>query len=411
MKQEVISKKVFIRTLGCQMNIRDSEVICGLLQKAGYRISVTDQDADVIIFNTCSVRKHAEDRVWSLIGSYKGTKIIGLVGCMAQNYKEQAFQRDSQISFVVGPQDIHKLPEVLGKILETRGEISLETWGQSPKNGDSPHVARPHLVRNDKLLELKIWETEGNLRPEEIYHTGFYEDKNHAYVVISEGCSNFCSYCVVPYVRGPLRHRKHQDILIEIREAIARGITKVTLLGQNVNAYQDNQVNFTKLLGQVNALEGLKEFDFFTSHPKDAGVDSFKAIWDLDKLAKRLHLPLQSGADRILKSMNRGYAVKDYLALIDSYRKIVKGGRLTTDIIVGFPTETEQDFKETCALVKKARFNAAYIFKYSTRPGTEAAKMADELKPGDKEKRHKKILDLQRGISKEIRSRQTDAKN
>ncbi|MBU4251459.1 MAG: MiaB/RimO family radical SAM methylthiotransferase [Candidatus Omnitrophica bacterium] len=374
------------------MNVRDSEVICGLLQKAGYRISVTDQDADVIIFNTCSVRKHAEDRVWSLMGSYKGSKIIGLVGCMAQNYKEQAFTRDANISFVVGPQDIDKIPKMLGKILETRG--------QSPNNGDSP-----------RLLERKIWETEGKLRPEEIYHTDFYQDTNHAYVVISEGCSNFCSYCVVPYVRGPLRHRKHQDILIEIREAIARGITKVTLLGQNVNAYQDNQVNFTKLLGQVNALEGIKEFDFFTSHPKDAGVDSFKAIRDLDKLAKRLHLPLQSGADRILKSMNRGYAVKDYLALIDSYRKIVKGGRLTTDIIVGFPTETDQDFKETCALVKKARFNAAYIFKYSSRPGTEAAKMADELKPGDKEKRHKKILDLQRGISKEIRSRQTDAKN
>jgi len=385
-------KKVFVRTYGCQMNVRDSEVICGLLQKAGYRISGTDQDADIIIFNTCSVRKHAEDRVWSLMGSYKGSKIIGLAGCMAQNYKEQAFAREANISFVVGPQDIDKIPKMLGKILETRG--------QSPNNGDSP-----------RLLERKIWETEGKLRPEEIYHTDFYQDTNHAYVVISEGCSNFCSYCVVPYVRGPLRHRKHQDILIEIREAIARGITKVTLLGQNVNAYQDNQVNFTKLLGQVNALEGIKEFDFFTSHPKDAGVDSFKAIRDLDKLAKRLHLPLQSGADRILKSMNRGYAVKDYLALIDSYRKIVKGGRLTTDIIVGFPTETDQDFKETCALVKKARFNAAYIFKYSSRPGTEAAKMADELKPGDKEKRHKKILDLQRGISKEIRSRQTDAKN
>ncbi|MDP3042310.1 MAG: MiaB/RimO family radical SAM methylthiotransferase [Candidatus Omnitrophota bacterium] len=385
-------KKVFVRTYGCQMNVRDSEVICGLLQKAGYRISVTDQDADVIIFNTCSVRKHAEDRVWSLMGSYKGSKIIGLVGCMAQNYKEQAFTHDANISFVVGPQDIDKIPKVLGKILETRG--------QSPNSGDCP-----------RLLERKIWETEGKLRPEEIYHTDFYQDTNHAYVVISEGCSNFCSYCVVPYVRGPLRHRKSKDILAEIQGAIAQGITKVTLLGQNVNAYQDDQVNFTKLLGQVNGVEGLKEFDFFTSHPKDASVDSFKAIRDLDKLAKRLHLPLQSGADRILKSMNRGYAVKDYLALIDSYRKIVKGGRLTTDIIVGFPTETDQDFKETCALVKKARFNAAYIFKYSSRPGTEAAKMADELKPGDKEKRHKKILDLQRGISKELRSEQEDAKN
>ncbi|MDP2927624.1 MAG: MiaB/RimO family radical SAM methylthiotransferase [Candidatus Omnitrophota bacterium] len=376
-------KKVFVRTYGCQMNVRDSEVICGLLQKAGYRISATDQGADIIIFNTCSVRKHAEDRVWSLVGSYKGSKIIGLVGCMAQNYKEQAFARDANISFVVGPQDIDKIPVIIEKVLR----------GQSP-SGDNP-----------LLFERKLWETDSSIRPEEIYHMGFYQDKEHAYVVISEGCSNFCSYCVVPYVRGPLRHRKHKDILTEIWEAITHGITKVTLLGQNVNAYQDNQVDFAKLLCQVNALSGLKEVDFFTSNPKDASIDFFKAIRDLGKLAKRLHLPLQSGSDRILKLMNRGYAAKDYLALIDSYRKIVKGGRLTTDIIVGFPTETDEEFKETCALVKKARFNAAYIFKYSSRPGTEAAKIVDELKPNELEKRHKKILDLQRGISKELRSR------
>jgi tRNA-2-methylthio-N6-dimethylallyladenosine synthase len=363
------------------MNVRDSEVICGLLQKAGYRISATDQDADIIIFNTCAVRKHAEDRVWSLIGSYKGSKIIGLVGCMAQNYQERAFERDLSISFVVGPQDIHKLPNILKK-----------------------------LTAKD-LFDRKIWETEGTLRPEEMYHTGFYQDSNHAYVVISEGCSNFCSYCIVPYVRGPLRHRKHKDILTEIREAIGHGITRVTLLGQNVNAYQDNQVNFTKLLQQVNALKGLKKFDFFTSHPKDANIDFFKAIRDLDKLAKRLHLPLQSGSDRILKLMNRGYTVKDYLVLIDSYRKIVKGGLLTTDIIVGFPTETDEEFRQTCALFKKVRFNAAYIFKYSSRPDTEAAKIVDELKPDEKEKRHKQLLDLQRGISRQSRSRYTDAKN
>ena len=283
---------------------------------------------------------------------------------------------------MVGPQDIDKIPEIIEKTLQGL-----------PLRGDSP-----------LLLERKIWETEGSLRPEEIYHTGFGRDKEHAYVVISEGCSNFCSYCVVPYVRGPLRHRKTKNILIEIQEAISHGVTKVTLLGQNVNAYRDNQVNFSKLLRQVNALGGLKEFDFFTSHPKDVSIDFFKAIRDSEKLVKRLHLPLQSGSDRILKLMRRRYRVKDYLALSDSYRKIVKGGLLTTDIIVGFPTETEKDFRQTCALVKKVRFNAAYIFKYSSRPGTEAAGIVEEFKPEDKEKRHKKILDLQRGISKELRS-------
>jgi len=361
------------------MNVRDSEVINGLLKNAGYALCQDDKDADVVIFNTCSVRKHAEDRIWSLIGAYKGSKIIGLVGCMATHYKERAFDRDANISFVVGPQDIQKIPEIIGKI------------GIVPEN------------RGQSLFLRKIWEADGKTRPEEIYHTQFYQDKHHAYVVISEGCSSFCSYCIVPYVRGPLRHRKADDILKEIQQAVDHGITKITLLGQNVNAYHDNKVNFTKLLEQINALNGLKKIDFYTSHPKDAGIDLFKAIRDLNKLTKTLHLPLQSGSDRVLKLMNRGYSVKEYLALIDSYRRIVKGGFLTTDVIVGFPTETDKEFKETEKLLKKAKFNSAYIFKYSPRPHTQAAKIAENVSLAAKEKRHKKILDLQRKISNQLK--------
>jgi len=377
---KVMTKKVYIKTMGCQMNVRDSEVICGLLTGAGFEVCASDREAEIIIFNTCSVRQHAEDRVWSLIGSYKGSKIIGLVGCMAQNYKERAFQRDANISFIVGPQDIHKIPGIINKI-----------------------TARD-------FFERKIWEVGSSSRPEEIYHTGFFRDKHHRYVVISEGCSNFCSYCVVPYVRGSLRHRKNKDILVEIQEAIAGGITEITLLGQNVNAYHDDGVNFSQLMAQVNALEGLKELNFFTSHPRDASTELFQAIRDLDKLAKSLHLPLQSGSDRILKLMNRGYSAKEYLALIDSYRKIVKGGLLTTDIIVGFPTESDKEFKETHDLVKEVKFNAAYIFKYSPRPNTEAAKLPDGLVKEEKEKRHKKILDLQKGISRRLSSVRAYAK-
>jgi tRNA-2-methylthio-N6-dimethylallyladenosine synthase len=365
------------------MNVRDSEVICGLLKKASYQICDSDKEADVVIFNTCSVRQHAEDRVWSLIGSYKGSKIIGLVGCMAQNHKQQAFCRDPSISFVVGPQDIDKIPYILLRLSRNKE--------QSPKSGDSP------------LFQSKIWETDGQVRPEEIYHTGFLQDKEHAYVVISEGCSNFCSYCVVPYVRGPLRHRKLKDILREVQDALAGGVTKITLLGQNVNAYCDDEVNFAKLLEKVNGLAGLQSFDFFTSHPKDTSLELFKAIGGLDKLTKTLHLPVQSGSDRILKLMNRGYSVKDYLVLIDSYRKIVKGGILTSDIIVGFPTETDEEFEQSCDLVKKAGFNAAYIFKYSPRPNTQAAGLSDSLSTEEKEGRHKKILDLQRGISNKLK--------
>jgi tRNA-2-methylthio-N6-dimethylallyladenosine synthase len=204
----------------------------------------------------------------------------------------------------------------------------------------------------------------------------------------------------VPYVRGPLRHRKSENILKEISQAVDNGVTKITLLGQNVNAYADGKINFVKLLTLVNAISGLKELSFFTSHPKDANKDFFKAIKDLEKITKSLHLPMQSGSDRILKLMNRGYSPKEYLALADSYRKIVKGGLLTTDIIVGFPTESEVDFCQTFDLVKKIAFNAAFIFKYSARPHTTAAKIVDDVPRGKKEERHKKILDLQRKISK-----------
>ncbi len=364
---------VFIKTFGCQMNVRDSEVICGLLKNSGYKICGDEKQADVIILNTCSVRQHAEDRVWSQIGSFKkaGNKrlIIGVVGCMAKNYAEKIFERAPDVDFVVGPQDIHKIPEILSKISK------------------------------DNLFERKVWEVDGSIRPNEIYHNSFYQEKEHAYLVISEGCSNFCSYCVVPFVRGRLRHRELKNIVKEAEDAVAGGLTRITLLGQNVNAYKDGDVNFTKLLQRLDKIAGLKQLTFFTSHPKDTHPDFFKAIRDSEKLLKSLHLPLQSGSDRILKAMNRGYSAKEYLALIDSYRKIVKGALLTSDIIVGFPGESEDDFKQTYDLVKKAEFNAAYIFKYSPRPHTEALKMADDVEKADKEKRHAKLLELQRGIS------------
>ena len=371
---------VFLRTFGCQMNVRDSEVISGLLRNAGYEMTAEPDKADVILFNTCSVRQHAEDKVWSEIGRLKPPKIIvGLLGCMAQNYKEKTFQRAPDIDFAVGPGDIHKIPEIVKRIAEHKSGV-LES----------------------NLLELKIWETEGRIRPEEIYHTGFYEDKQHGFVVISEGCSNYCSYCVVPYVRGELHNRKSKDILKEIEEATDLGITKITLLGQNVNAYQDDDVNFIKLIGLVNSVKGMKEFDFLTSHPKDTSLDLFKAMADTGKLKKNLHLPVQSGSDRILKLMNRGYTKKFYLGLTDSFKRIVKGGALTTDIIVGFPGETEEDFRDTYDLVKAAEFNSAYIFKYSVRPNTQAANLTFDVPKGEKERRHKAVLDLQKEISARI---------
>jgi len=377
------SHRLFLRTFGCQMNVRDSEVLSGLLQRQGFVLTDLPEKAEVIIFNTCSVREHAENRVFSLIGEYKKRRlkgrigkapIIGLIGCMAKNYQDKIFNLSPDVDFVVGPSDIAKIPEIIGRLL-----VSKE--------------------RNGSLFELKIWETDGETRPEEIYHTGFYEDKNHAHVVISEGCSNFCSYCVVPYVRGPLRHRHYKDILMEIEKAVDGGISEITLLGQNVNAYKYETIDFTGLIELVNSVKGLKRFGFMTSHPKDASLKLFKAIAGLGKLRKSLHLPLQSGSERILKLMNRGYSKKFYLDLVDNYRRIVSNGILTTDIIVGFPTESEADFKESCDLIKSVGFDSAYIFKYSPRPHTEAFKIKDDISKAEKERRHKLMLELQRGIS------------
>jgi tRNA-2-methylthio-N6-dimethylallyladenosine synthase len=425
------TKKVFLKSFGCQMNVRDSEVICGLLTTNDYKLTTNPDEADIVIFNTCSVRQHAEDKVWSEIGKYKTKgpslslrtdqaqkKIIGLIGCMAQNYKEKVFERAPQVDFVVGPSDIHKIPEIIKSFtVKKRQSNRKEALGTVPiKRGQSLSGDGPFF------LERKIWETEGGVRPEEIYHTGFYEDKEDAYVVISEGCSNYCSYCVVPYVRGEIRHRHHKDIVKEIEEAIDKGITKITLLGQNVCAYgaeyrrtpacrqagsTENRdgVNFIRLLEMVDQIKGLKEFSFITSHPKDTAIDLFRAMADLGKLKKYLHLPVQSGSDRILRLMNRGYTRKFYLDLTHNYRKIVKGGALTTDIIMGFPSETEKDFQDTLDLAQEIQFDAAFIFKYSPRPQTEAAKMPDDVTRQEKERRHGMVLELQKKISKEVKSK------
>jgi len=380
------------------MNVRDSEVVCGLLKKAGYKITDEPAEADIVLFNTCSVRQHAEDKVWSEVGRFRKPKtehrkpIIGIVGCMAQNYKEKIFERAPNVDFVVGPSNIAKIPEVISRLSAIGSRLSQSGNKRTPNT--------EHRTPNTELLERKIWETDGDIRSEEIYHTGFYEDKSHAYVVISEGCSNFCSYCVVPYVRGPLRNRKHKDILKEIREAVDQGITRITLLGQNVCAYKDNQAGFVELVKLVELVKGVEEFSFITSHPKDTSLELFKAMRDTEKLKKCLHLPVQSGSDKILKAMNRGYTRKFYLDSVDSYRKIVKGAVLTTDIIVGFPQESENDFQDTCDLVKKVRFDAAYIFKYSPRPNTAAAKICDDVPKEEKERRHALILELQKKISK-----------
>jgi len=374
--------KVFLKTYGCQMNERDSEALTGLLQEAGFIISDSPDDADVVLFNTCSVREHAEERIWSNLGQLKkkgpslslrinhaNKKIIGVIGCMAQNYKDEIFKRAPIVDLVVGPNDLLSVPILIKNIVKEKS----------------------------RALAVSTME-----REQDFYVSNFRENKNHAYVVISEGCSNFCSYCVVPYVRGRLHCRNPQDILDEVKRTIELGIKDVTLLGQNVNSYKFEGIDFVKLLRMVNDMEGLKNFSFLTSHPKDVSKELFPMMRDLEKIKKSLHLPVQSGSDRILKMMNRGYAASHYRKLAEEYHKTV-GGLLSTDVIIGFPSETEEDFKKTCGLFKEIQFDSAYIFKYSGRPHTEAQNLADSVSVEEKEKRHKILLDLQKNISKNKR--------
>jgi tRNA-2-methylthio-N6-dimethylallyladenosine synthase len=386
--------KVFLKNYGCQMNVRDSEIICGLLRAKNYELTANPDEADIILFNTCSVRQHAEDRVWSEIGTYKKTppdllrkskqggispmkKIIGLIGCMAEYHKYDAFNKAAQIDFVCGPNNI---------------------------------AAIPFLIEQAKLGNARGLAVGQKQRDEFVYNSNFQLEKDKSFVVIAEGCNNFCSYCVVPYVRGMERSRCHQDIIKEIEALVAKGITEITLLGQNVNSYSshrsqvtgrrpEEKVTFVDLLKMVNEVKGLKSFSFITSHPKDTSKEMFTAMAGLEKLEKQLHLPLQSGSDRILKLMNRGYTLKEYLKRIEEYRKIV-GGKLSTDIIVGFPTETEEDFLATKKVLEAVKFDSAYIFKYSLRPHTAASRFPDDVPQEEKEKRHRILLEFQKKISR-----------
>jgi len=364
------SKRVHLRTFGCQMNVRDSEIITGLLISRGYKLTDKPDDADVILLNTCCVRQHAEDKVWSEIGRFSKLThkpIIGLVGCMAEYHKYDAFKIAAGIDFVCGPNDIGTIPFLLAQALE----------------------------RDTKGIAVNQRQ-----RDEYVYNTDFQFDKESCFVNISEGCNNLCSYCVVPLVRLREHSRNYEDILKEIQQLVGKGVKQITLLGQNVNSYNSENINFPRLLILVNQIEGLKTFSFITSHPKDAGQELFIAMSRLDKLKKSLHLPLQSGSDRILKLMNRGYTLKEYLQKVADYRKIV-GGAISTDIIVGFPTESEEDFLDTKEVLETVKFDSAYIFKYSVRPRTLAAELNDDVPQEEKERRHRILLELQKVISKE----------
>lgn len=388
-------KRLYIRTFGCQMNDRDSEEIIGMFLERGYILSDSPEEADVVLFNTCSVRKHAEDRAMSNVGALKKLKtkrprtIIGVVGCMAKAYREELFEKLPHINFICGPANIYEIPEIISKLINKReGTVPC---------GDSPY---------QPLWEQSLVAVDKENRPE-IKNIAYHKKGVSAYVTIIEGCNNFCSYCIVPYVRGREISRPSNEVLNEVKCLSENGYKEVTLLGQNVNSYKDpcesgvspNDTSLVALLEKVNKIDGIERIRFITSHPKDAGEDLFKAMQDLPKVCEHFHLPLQSGSDKILKSMDRSYTADEFLRKAELLRKYVPDCAITTDVIVGYPGETEEDFEATKKLMEKIEFNSAFIFKYSPRPPAKLSEFKDDVPKNIKEERNRVLLDLQERIS------------
>ncbi len=372
-------KKVYLRTFGCQMNEYDSERLLALL--AGeYVPCQAPEEADLILINTCSVRRKAEEKVYSMAGRFKHLKarrpeiIIGICGCVAQQEGERLLKRFPHLDLVLGPQNIYRIREILEEIERTRKpQVRVEMESRF-----RPPVVVPSL---DGKRPIK------------------------AQVTIMQGCDNFCSYCVVPYVRGREISRPPEDILREIECLVRQGVREVTLLGQNVNSYGKKEKgfpSFAELLRMVAEIPDLWRIRFTTSHPRDLSEDLMRAFAEVEKLCEHLHLPVQSGSDRILKRMNRGYTREEYLGKIRRLREICPEIALTTDIIVGFPGETEEDFAETLSLLEEVRYDEIFSFKYSDRPYARAREFPEKIPEEVKAERLSRVHALQARITEEI---------
>ncbi len=364
------NKKVYIETYGCQMNLADSEIISGLMSTRGYNITSEIEGADIILLNTCSVREHAEERVIQRIKTLSKLKskkpfILGVIGCMAERLKEELFEIDYEIDLVLGPDNYRKLPEYINNI-----------EGQKK-------------ICDTQLSEV---ETYSDIIPSR-------DSTVTAWLPIMRGCDNYCSYCIVPFTRGKERSRSFSSIIDEAKYLIDKNYKEIYLLGQNVNSYFDSDKDFSDLLSSVANLNENIRIRFMTSHPKDLSDKLIFTIKEHPNICKYIHLPFQSGSDRILKLMNRNYTKKDYLNLIDRIKNNIPGVSLSTDIIVGFPTETEQDFLDTLDIVNKVKFDSAFTFKYSPREGTIAYNFDDDISDEIKGDRLKRLIDIQQQIS------------
>ena len=372
-------KKYLILTYGCQMNERDSEILEGYLENMGYYPAKNEKDADIIILNTCCVREKAELKVFGKLGELSKLKkekpelIIGVCGCMTQ--QDEIFQRIKNktpyVNLIFGTYNVHQLPNLLLKIQNT---------------GEAAH---------------EIWEKEGDIVESEISRR---IDTIKAYVNISYGCDNFCTYCIVPHVRGRERSRTPDKIVEEISVLVNKGYKEIMLLGQNVNSYGkdfEHKFDFADLLTEINSITDLERIRYMTSHPRDFTDKLIETIAKCDKVCEHYHLPIQAGSNSILKAMNRGYTGEEYLELTEKIKAVTPNYSITSDIIVGFPGETEEDFKDTLDIVEKVKFDAAYTFAYSIRKGTPAAAMECQLDDEVKKERLHRLMDIQNKISLE----------
>ncbi len=372
-------KAFYLETFGCQMNVVDSERIVGLLDEIGYYQVEEPEQADLILLNTCAVRDKAVRKAYGHLGRFKPMKerkpdlILGMGGCIAQQEGKQLLEEFSYLDLVFGTHNVHRLPEMVQQVAEK-------------------HVRCEETEFLDRETRLQLFPS----------RTG--QEAYTRFVTVMQGCDNFCSYCVVPYVRGREISRPSTEILEEIRELAAQGVREITLIGQNVNSYglkEDGELSFAGLLEQVNAVDGIDRIRFTTSHPKDLSDDLIECFGRLDKLCKHLHLPVQCGSNNILKAMNRGYTRERYLGVVERLRQVCPEIRLSSDIIVGFPGETEADFAETMSLLEKVRYTEIYSFIYSPRRGTSAADMADDTPAEVKQNQFNRMLELQQEISRQ----------
>lgn len=375
------SKRLYIETFGCQMNVSDSERIVTMLADLGYLPTNTPTDADMILVNTCSVRGGAEEKVYRRLANLrvfkKATKhlLIGVGGCVAQQEGVELLKKVPWLDLVFGTHNLHLLPEMV--TAAERGERRCETT----------------FIDNDQRLDL--------------FPQSRTSNRLSSFVTVMQGCDNFCSYCIVPYVRGREISRRSADILAEIETLADAGVREVVLLGQNVNSYGLNthyELSFAELLKQVAAIPHIDRIRFTTSHPKDMSEGLISCFREIPKLCSQIQLPAQSGSNRILKAMNRGYTRETYLEKIGKLKEARPGIAITGDMIVGFPGETEEDFEQTLSLMEEVRYIDLFSFAYSPRPGTTAAEMADEIGREEKQRRLERLQHLQKRITMEVQS-------